>query len=78
MKTFAQFKQEEGITSIELMKAANGRKFAQVNEKNIIVATNCDLSKPLFVVPTSNKDTKEVVPNLFTIVNSTVEMAETI
>ena len=70
MKTLDQFKMEEGIKEIHLLQG-KGRKYAQVNDKNIIVSTQCDLSKPLFVIPTTNKESGLVMPNLFTIINAT-------
>ena len=49
MKTLAQFKQEEGVQTIELMQG-KGRAFAKVNDKDLIVGTNTDMKQPLFVI----------------------------
>lgn len=54
MKTLAQFKLEEGVATIDLMQG-KGRKFAKVNDKDLIVATECDMSKPLFVFHNEEK-----------------------
>ena len=68
MKTLAQFKMEEQVAEIHLLQG-KGRKYAQVNEKNLIVSKGCNLQEPLFVIPTTDKDSKLVIPNLYTIIN---------
>lgn len=79
MKAFAQFKSENGITDVSLFKSSTGRIIATAKQYNLIVATNCDLKKPLFVIPTVEKGNEEATPNLLTIVNaSKLEYLETI
>ena len=48
MRTIEQFKAENNIQSIDLMQG-NGRMFATIGDKSLIVGTNTDLKKPLFV-----------------------------
>ena len=48
MKTLAQFKLEQGVATIDLLQG-KGRKYAQVNSLSVIVSTDCDMDKPLFV-----------------------------
>lgn len=62
MKTLAQFKIEEGVSQIDLLQG-KGRRYATVNNKSVIVATECDLAKPLFVFHNEEK-------NLHVICNS--------
>lgn len=49
MTTLNQFKQEMGVQSIDLMQG-NGRMYATVKDKSLIVGTNTDMAKPLFVI----------------------------
>ena len=70
MKTLAQFKKEEGIDQIDLMQG-KGRAYATVNEKSVIVSTECDLTKPLFVFHNEEKD-------LHVICNSGVKLVASI
>lgn len=79
MKTLSQFKQENNITSIDLLQGA-GRKYAQVRDLQLVVSSKCDLKQPLFVIPLSEAIDKQlpltpenskVVPNVYLLVNAT-------
>ena len=70
MRTLNQFKQELGVTSIELMKG-NGRMYATVGDKSIIVGNTTDMVKPLFVVYNEDK-------GFYCIVNSSAKVVATI
>ncbi len=79
MKTLAQFKSENNVTSLEVLAYASGRKFANVGDKKLVFSSKCDTSKPLFVQPFNNyidpKDPSKgsvVVPNTYILCNSTV------
>ncbi len=48
MKTLAQFKQEQNVSSIEFIQG-NKRGFATVRDQKVFVASKTDFSKPLFV-----------------------------
>lgn len=48
MQTLGQFKQENGVTTIDFLQG-KGRAFATVNDKSVIIASNADTKKPLFV-----------------------------
>ena len=48
MQTIEQFKSEQRVDKIILMQG-KGRKFSNINGKSVIVATNADMAKPLFV-----------------------------
>ena len=78
MKTLAQFKQEQNITSIELMQG-KGRKFATVRDMDLIVGTKTDLKQPLFVIPLSkaidaalpiSEENSVIVPKAFVLINN--------
>jgi hypothetical protein len=69
MKSLSQFKAEEKVSHIDLLQG-KGRKYATVNDKSLIVSKDCDMSKPLFVIATTNKDSGLVIPNLYTLINA--------
>ena len=48
MKTLNQFKQEQNVTSIDIIQGSK-RAFATVRNQKLFVASKTDLSKPLFV-----------------------------
>lgn len=48
MKTLAQFKQEQNVTSIDMLQGTK-RAYATVRDHKLFVASKTDLSKPLFV-----------------------------
>jgi hypothetical protein len=75
MKTLAQFKKENNIETIQLLQGKN-RKFANINDLVIIVSKECDLTKSLFVVATTNQETGVTYQNAYTIVNSNVVEVE--
>lgn len=87
MKTLAQFKAENQISEINLLQG-KGRKYAQVKDLQLVVSKQCELAKPLFVIPLTKAldETKEqspensvVVPNTFLLINaSTVKQVESI
>jgi hypothetical protein len=77
MKTLAQFKLEERVSKIDLMKG-QGRAFAQVNEKNVIVSEKCDMTKPLFVTKLEADKDGNPLQNVYAICNSTVELVASI
>lgn len=70
MRTLNQFKQELGVQSIDLLKG-NGRMYATVGDKSIIVGSNTDMNKPLFVIHNSDK-------GFYCIVNSAATVAATV
>lgn len=70
MKTLAQFKQEEGVNQIDLIQN-KGRAFATVNDKNLIVSSECKLNEPLFVIPMSQDKEGNPVMGVYLIINST-------
>lgn len=72
MKSLSQFKEEENISTIDLMQG-NGRMFATIREKSVIVSKECDLEKDLYVIPLTNAETGLVIPNAFVIINSNVK-----
>ena len=66
MKTLDQFKQELGVTVIKFMKSAKtGREFTTIGEKNIILSSKVDKTKPLFAF--YNEDKK-----FYVVCNSTL------
>lgn len=79
MKTFAQFKSENNIQTIDLLQG-KGRMYAKVNNKQLVVSSKCDLQKPLFVVelneaidaalPIETPGNSRVIPDAFLLVNS--------
>ena len=78
MKTLEQFKAEEHIKSIDLLQG-KGRMFTKVNDKDLVVAKECDLKKPLFVIPLSKpvegtEDQFEVIPNVYILINSEIKV----
>lgn len=62
MKTLEQFKLEQGVSKIDLLQG-KGRKYATVNTLSVIVSTECDMARPLFVFHNTEK-------NLHVICNS--------
>ena len=76
MKTLAQFKQELGVTSIEFMQG-KGRTFATIGTTDIIVSKECDRTKPLFVIPLTNKDNVRV-DNAYVVCNASADFAFTL
>jgi hypothetical protein len=77
MKTLNQFKAEEGIGSIDLMQK-NGRAFATVKEKSLIVAENCDMKKPLFVIKVEKNAAGDELTNVYAICNSDAKVVATV
>lgn len=77
MKTLKQFKQEEGISTIDLLKL-NGRAFAQVNDKSLIVSSKCDMTLPLFVTPIEKDKNDGVLVNVYALVNSQAQVVASI
>lgn len=77
MKTLNQFKKEMGIDIIDLLQG-KGRMYCKVKDIDIIVSKSCDLTKPLFIISTTNQETGNVVANLFTIINSDIKMVASI
>jgi len=87
MKTLDQFKAENNIAKIDLLKG-KGRMYAQVGEKQLVVSSKCDLSKPVFVTglneqvdktqPIDAEGNSRPVPNAYLLVNSTVQVAGSI
>lgn len=77
MKTLAQFKQENGVTTIDLMKL-NGRAFATVKDKSLIVAEKTDMTKPLFVTPVEKDKNDQPLINVFVLVNSAAQIVASI
>lgn len=80
MKTLNQFKAENNISKIDFLKG-NGRAFATVNDKQLLVSKEFDSSKAAYVTTLSTfnngKDDTEgstLVPNAFVLCNSTVEL----
>jgi hypothetical protein len=78
MLTLNQFKAENNISKIDMLRG-EGRLFATVREKSLVVAKDCDVSKPLYVIPLSkfnngvdDTDGSTIVPNAFVIINSSV------
>jgi len=72
MKTLAQFKLEEKISQIDLLQK-NGRAFAKVNDKDLVVSKDCDLKKPLFIIPlTKVVEGQEpiVISNAYLMINA--------
>ena len=72
MKTLAQFKQEEGVTTIDLLQG-KGRIYATVNEKNLVVSSKCDMAKPLFVIQLEKGKDGQPLQNVYAITNSVVK-----
>ena len=62
VKTIEQFKLEQGVSKIDLLQG-KGRKYATVGTLSVIVSTECDLARPLFVFHNTEK-------NLHVICNS--------
>ena len=77
MKTLGQFKEEEGITKIDLLQG-NGRMYATVNEKNLVVSSKCDMSKPLFVIQLEKDKDGKPLQNVYAITNSVVKVAASV
>ena len=73
MKTFNQFKQEERIASVELLQG-KGRAYATVNDKTLMVASTCDLKKPLFVIKMEADKDGVATPNTYLLINSDVKV----
>ena len=70
VKTLAQFKLEQGVATIDLLQG-KGRKYATVNTLSVIVSTECDLARPLFVFHNVEK-------NLHVICNSNAKFVGSI
>lgn len=68
MKTLNQFKQEERVQTIDLLQK-KGRAFASVNDKSLVVSKECDMKKPLYVIPLTNKE-GVITPNAFLLINA--------
>ena len=87
MKTLEQFKLENGIKEINMMKTAKGREFANiaikdsdgkiVKEITVVVATKFDDSKPAYVVEVTEDKNHNALENVFAICNSTVTKGRT-
>ena len=86
MKTLSQFKQENNITSIDLLQG-KGRKYAQVRDIQLVVSNKTDMTKPLFVTSMSEAIDKEqpisesnaqVVPGVYLLINAGVTVTDTI
>lgn len=87
MKTLAQFKQENNITSIDLLQG-KGRKYAQVRDIQLVVSSKCDLKQPVYVTPMSepidasqpiSEENSKIIPGVFLLVNaSSIKVVETI
>lgn len=73
MKTFNQFKQENGVSTIDLLQG-KGRAYATVKDKQLVVSSKCDLGKPLFVVPMEKDKDGVATPNTFLLCNSDVKV----
>jgi len=78
MKTLNQFKQEEKIANIELLQG-NGRRYAKVNNKDVIVSSKADMAKPLFVteLTTDEQGNARQTP-LYVICNAQVKVVATV
>lgn len=76
MKSFAQFKQENGLTKIDLLQG-KGRMYAKVGSIDLIVGKETKLDQPLYVIHGVNEAGQ---PQPFhTLVNSAnVKIAATI
>jgi len=84
MQTLNQFKLENRVTNIDLLQK-NGRAYANVNNKKLIVSSECDMKQSLFVIPcTKNKDGEPMPldmnghPTVFLLINSTSKHIATI
>ena len=71
MKTLTQFKQELGVSKIDLLQK-NGRAFAKVQDIDLVVSSNCDLSKELFIIPLTKEDGTPVA-NAVLMINSDIK-----
>ena len=85
MKTLAQFKLENGVTSITLIKHSTGRQSVAIKDSTLILSKDCSLKEELFVIPynklnngTDATDGVTVVPNTFVIINSKSTIGDTI
>lgn len=72
MKTLSQFKNEEKVDHIDLLQGIEGNKraFATVNNKQLIVSSECDLTKPLFVIEMTKDANGNATPNVYLLINS--------
>lgn len=70
MKTLNQFKQENGVTTIDFLKG-KGRAFATVANKDVIIGASTDLKKPLYVIHNEEK-------GFYCVVNSEATLAVTL
>ena len=86
MKTLAQFKAEQGLSKIELLQGT-GRKYAQVNDVQLVVSSKCDLTKPCFVTNLNEKideageftpENSKIVPGVYLVINASVKAVEVI
>lgn len=84
MTTLSQFKQENRVTSIDLMKN-KGRAYATINNKTLIVSSECKMDEPLFVIPCTKNAKDEPMPldvnghpTVFLLINSTSKHIATI
>lgn len=75
MKSFADFKKELGVETINFYQG-KGREFATVGTTDIIISKTCDVTQPLFVIPLS-KDGVEIA-DAFVVCNSTVAFARSL
>ena len=72
MKTIAQFKADLGVETINFMKSAKtGREFTTIGDKNIILSSKVDKSKPLFAFYNETK-------NFYVVCNSSLVVGSTI
>lgn len=77
MKTLNQFKQENQINTIDLLQG-KGRAYATVNDKQLVVSSKCDMSKPLFVIPMKADKDGVATPNTYLLCNSDVKVLASI
>lgn len=69
MKTFEQFKAEQGVTKIDFLQG-KGRIFAKVKNTDVIISKECDLKKPLFVIDLTQDASGNPITNAVVVVNS--------
>ncbi len=87
MKTLAQFKAENSVTSITFIKSKKApfRQFCTIGNNSLVVSKEADLKLPLYIIPFSTfnngvdaSDGTTEKPNSFVIINANVEIGDTI